>query len=265
MTDYGAAFKLPFTNLRRLSAFLALWFLALVIPAYVFIQIYLKLTVTGAFAAAISGTDLSKAFLSFIPLAIFWLAFTGYVLRLQGLAAKGKNVLPPFDNIAGLFTIALKYLAGIAIYVAMLYGAGILAAILFSLPGALKLLGVLIILPIIGVCLLAVYMMPMLLSHFASENRFSAFFEIGTVRKYAFTMAYFLPWIVSIGYNSIAGTAVYLAAIIVALPFMPLGFLAAALAGLAVYIAGYSIIYLTTTNLYGQAYYDASKKKSGGK
>ena len=274
MVDYKAAFKLPFTNWHRLFAYFIMVNLALFTPAFFFAKFYIEIIKsTGGIAptAAFSGLNLSIVILSTLAFIIFGLAGTGYVLRVQSNASRGKNVLPTLDNISGLFTTALKFTVGGAVYAIAINVLYFVTILCFLLPGLLKLFGVLLLIPLIASFLFAIYAIPMLITHFTSLNRFAALFDIRKAWKYAFTVTYFVPWLVSFGYSCLFNFAAYLVtiALVLILAFLKFNLILGVSIGVVLFISVYSMAYLTMVNLYGQAYYEVVSsrqlKLKGGK
>ena len=153
--------------------------------------------------------------------------------------------MPPFGNFLSLAWLGMKLSAAMLIYASPILIGVIVAA--FS-----KAFGLLILLFWI---FLMVYLGPMITMHFAHENRFRALFELGRAFRWAFSKAYFMPWLVAAAFiigvyalAFIAGAAIALFTLANPLIFwliaVPLDALIAV------------IITPTATNLYGQAYRD---------
>jgi hypothetical protein len=266
MVDYGAAFKLPFTDWKKFSIFYLLVSISLAVPAFFFGKIFVQLmTIQNPedTAALFSGIDIGTLLLSGIVFLVFNLLVTGYGLRLQANAANGRNALPSFNNIIGLLTIALKLTLGVGIYLAILMFVYLIIAMSFIvLPGLLKLIGVILIILVIAPMIISVYAFPMLIVHFASQNRFTALFEIKTALKYSFKLVYFLSWLIAFGYSYLVGMAAYLVAMIVFLALSPVNLMLAIIVALELYLISFWIVQVTKYSLYGQAYNGIAHKKA---
>lgn len=240
MINYREAFRLPFTNWKRAGI----------------------LFIIGLFTNLINLLDEKTALLLGFPfvsgavglviyvIAIFSsLLLAGYTIRIAGSAAAGRNELPSFANIPSMLVQGLKYIAAVIVYIIpllVLFVIGIAANTLRSLAVL-----ALIILAVFALVVLLGYVLPLVLVHFAHENRFAAFFELRKILKYAFTSTYFVALLVAAAYS-------FAAFIPLLIPFFMMLFAVGAVPALismvllgAVYT---TIITPTTTSLYGQAY-----------
>lgn len=248
MVRFGEAFRLPFSNWGRLGVLFLLASLAGV----------------GGLAdkETFAGLGWSLwALLLILPVALFfsW-AITGYGLRIAGSAAHGRNELPGFERFFSLLAAALKYMAAMIIYGLPFVLLLVLAFVLIfvgvsSRSAALALVGVLIAVPV-GLLWLffSMYIIPMMMAHFAHENRFSAFFELRKILKKSFTVAYFVPWIVAVAYSG--ALLVPLFAVIMALAFASIVFPLLSLFLIPASALYTVIVTPTVMSLYGQAYRD---------
>ncbi len=248
MVKFGEAFRLPFSNWRRLGV------------------LFLLANLAGA------GSLVDKeiwaglgwglwALLLVVPVALFfsW-AVTGYGLRIAGLAIHGRNELPGFEKFFSLFITGLKYVAAMIIYGLLFLLPLALAFVLIfvgasSNSAALALVGMLIAVPV-GLLWLffSMYIIPMLMAHFAHENLFSAFFELRKILKKSFTVSYFVPWIVAAAYSGalfvpLFAVIMVLASASIVFPLMNLLLIPPS----ALYTV---IVTPTVMSLYGQAYHD---------
>lgn len=263
MVNYGAAFKLPFSNWKRMSILFFLYFLAsLAIQATNLVMYPEGQSLYGDTLPSVTVTSMILVFFFYLVSIVVSLFVQGYGIRISGHAAQGQNVLPPFDNALGMLGRAVQYVLAIIIYVipfAVLFT--LLIAMMALFPNALTIaIGLLVLIPaLIFAILFWVYVTPMLTTHFAREKRFSALFEFRKAFKYSFRAAYFVPWLVALAY----AIGIGLAYLIVYLPVMFLSFVVP-VAGLilAPFSALYSaIITPTMMSLYGQAYHDIVSSK----
>ncbi|MBI2175842.1 DUF4013 domain-containing protein [Candidatus Woesearchaeota archaeon] len=262
MVNYGAAFRLPFTNWGRFGT---LFVLSLVISA---------LSEATSIVSSLSKNTLVGFALKlfFVELALFammifvYLIAAGYSLRIAGSATQGRNEFSSFENFFSLIVPGLKYFLAMLIYfipfiIAMAIGFALAIGDVVGASSGLAVAGVVLLIPILLAWLvLAVYILPMLMAHFAHEGRFSAFFELRKVLKYAFTSAYFMPWLAVVGYS----IALFIPYFIIALPISIISIAMPRAALLAAPVSALYSTILTPTvmNLYGQAYRDAT---AGGK
>ena len=257
MVNYGAAFKLPFTNLQRSAALFLL--AALASLAHATYQI-IKLSVVKSAGQGLgtAPVTLLAAIISFMAATIFYAVIFGYSIRIMATAINGKNELPSFGNFTSLITTGLKYLVATLIYFLPL----IIAALIIIPAGAFGLSVVVALAILIAVLLwliLLIYLIPVLLANFAHEKRFAALFDLKKSFKYAFTGAYFAPWAAALGYT-IALTVPYSIVVGIIGLFSLLTPLALML---TVPIAAIYIVILnpTVNSLYGQAYRDVMVSK----
>jgi len=194
----------------------------------------------------------------------FSTVISGYSIRIAANAMRGKNEMPPFDNVPSLIGSGFKYFGATLIYALPV----LLFIILIVVAAATKSLVLLLFTGIIGVIviflwfLFMLYCGAMLLAHFAHENRFAAFFEFRKILKYSFTSAYFVPWMAAIGYSIGIGIPYIILAFIVGLftDISPLAMLF-----LVPFSALFTVIITpTATNLYGQAYRDVIAGREPG-
>ncbi len=263
MVNYGAAFKLPFSNWGR--------FAALFLLAFVTSGMSVSTSVISSLSKnALVGVALKLLLVElalFVVTIFFSLITMGYTLRIVRSAAQGKNVLPSFDNFFSMIVPGLKYFLASLIYsipfiIFIVIGAALVIWSIASHSSGAAVIGIVISVPIFLAWLIfAAYIQPMLMTHFAHENRFSAFFELRRCFKYAFTSAYFVPWLAAFGY-SIAFFIPYFIII------MPLSLLTTATPLAALLTVPISALYSTilaptVSNLYGQAYHDIRAGESG--
>lgn len=253
MVNYGEAFKLPFTNWRRFGALFLIWLftnLNGLVNGSVNKSTLLALAVYLGPAAVLLGLGIL-----ILTAVVFAALFSGYMVRVANSAARGKNEMPSFDDFLSLFAQGLKYVAGIALYalpfvliigVVMFFSAAAMNAAMFAIVIAAA---------VFGVFLLA-YVSPLAMVHFAVEKKFAAFFDFGRIFKYAFTGAYFVPWLVALAYGIgililllVLGTIIGF--IFLLIPYVPL---------LVVLLDAFLVITvsLSTTSIYGQAYRDVT-------
>ncbi|MBI2141370.1 DUF4013 domain-containing protein [Candidatus Woesearchaeota archaeon] len=256
MVNYGAAFKLPFTNWRRLGA---LFLLVLVagLPS-ILLQMFKKDAISLVLTSGWAG--LIAFYLAFFLVSMFlYMAISGYSIRIARHAAHGKNALPPFEKFLSLFAAGFKYSVALLIYSLPLVLLLVLSV--FLLYTSFRLFGILLLVIAMPFAVLwmffIMYSGPMLMAHFAYENRFAAFFELGRILKYSFTMAYFVPWIVALGYSIALFIPYFVIVMIVALISYANPSSAAANVLMSVLSGLYTVILTPTVmNLYGQAYHD---------
>lgn len=262
MVNYGAAFKLPFSNWGRFGA---LFVLMLVISTLSEATSAIS-SLRGNALAGFNLKLLLVVLVLFLAMIFFSLIAAGYTLRIAGSAAHGRNEFPSFENFFPLIVPGLKYFLATLIYfipflIAMAIGAALIIGGIAAPSSGIAVAGVVLLIPILLAWLvLTAYILPMLMAHFAHEGRFSAFFELRKMLKYAFTSAYFMPWLAAVGY-SIALSIPYF---IISMPIIFLSIASPLTALIAAPVSAlYSIIMtITVSNLYGQAYYDV---KSGEK
>ena len=261
MVNYSAAFKLPFTNLQR-SAVLFL-IVALTSLASTTYQV-IKKVADGAAGpgSAHAPVLLSARLVTVIVEIIFSMIVAGYSVRIAASAVRGKNEMPSFDNVPELAGKGFQYLAASLIYLLPL----IAFLLALALAIAANSLGLLLAVAVFGGfamlvwAFFMVYSRPILLTHFAHENRFAAFFEIKKILGFSFNSTYFMAWLAAKGY-SIEITIPY------AIISITAGLLARfttpyALFLLVPFVALYAVILMpTVTNLYGQAYRDITAGK----
>lgn len=256
MVNYGAAFKLPFSNWGRFGA---LFVLILVIS----VLSELTSVVSSLSKNTLVGVAL-KLFVAelvlFLAMIFFSLIATGYSLRIVRCASLGKNELLSFEKFFSMALPGLRYFVAMLIYfipfiIAMAIGLALLIGGVAAPSSGLAVAGMVLLIPILLAWLfLAAYILPMLMAHFAHEGRFSAFFELRKVLKYAFTSAYFMPWLAAVGYS----IALFIPYFII---LIPMAIISITNPFAALLIAPVSTLYSTiltptVSNLYGQAYYD---------
>lgn len=260
MADYGEAFKLPFTNWHR-SCILFLLVVVAGLPADL-AQVFPKGVLSLAMASGLANfIALSIVFV--IITVILYIVISGYTVRLTSYASHGKNIMPPFEKPFALLAAGLKYAIALLIYALPLIFLLILLILLLKGPGSLRIVGlVLLAFSVVFALVWSFFMFysgPMLMAHFAYENRFAAFFELRKILKYSFSLAYFVPWVVAVGYS--IGLAIPLLVLILPLALIaqfypPANLLASIIS--AVYAV---ILTPTVSSLYGQAYRDVISAK----
>src|SRR3989338_8415498 len=265
MVNYGVAFKLPFTSIGRSAA---LFFLAAVATlanaSYSIISELLK-NDAGQYSVQAILLNLSVALISFVVCLFFSIVISGYSIRIAASAVRGKNEVPPFDNVPGLIGSGFKYTVALLVYTlpVLLFIVLIIAAVAADSP-VLLIFAVIVgaILMILWLIFL-VYCSYMLQAHFAHENRFGALFELGKILKYSFTIAYFVPWLAGLGYSIGVGIPyitiyfiiVVMTELLVISPF--------AMLFLVPFAALYTVILTpTAASLCGQAYGDIIGRKA---
>lgn len=255
MVNYGAAFKLPFTNIgRSATLFLISGLASLANTSY---QIVRKLATQGAVQdSSQTLLILSVWFISILLALVFYSVISGYSIRTAANAIRGRNELPPFDKVPSLIGTGLQYFAAILIYSLPVIIFGLLIAVALAINSLILLMFAAVIggIAVILWFLLMLYAGPLLMSNFACEKRFAAFFDVRKILKYSFTSAYFVPWIVALGYTIGISIPYTIVAVFVSLlarisPFATL---------FLVPLAGLYTVFATpaVTNLYGQAYHD---------
>ncbi len=261
MVNYGAAFKLPFSNWGRIGIFFLLALLTLVISEV--FSMFGELVRRAP--AALGLQQLWPMFFLGVVMAFFSLVTTGYSLRIVGNASHGKNVLPSFEKFFSMFMPGLKYFLAMIIYAIPFLVVGSVAFVLLFAGGAgnssgITIGGAMLLIPVVLVWLVfAAYILPMLMAHFAHEGRFAAFFELRKVLKYAFTSAYFVPWLAAFGYR----IALFIPYFIIILPVSVISLVTPFVALLTAPVSALYTVILTPTvmSLYGQAYHDVTAGK----
>lgn len=263
MVNYGAAFRLPFSNWGRLGI---LFVLTLVISALS--EAASVVSSQGKYALAGVALGLLLAVLVlFLVMIFFSLIAAGYGLRIAGSAARGRNEFSSFENFFSLVIPGLKYFLATLIYfipflIAMAIGFALVVGGVAAPSSGLAAAGMVLLIPVLLAWLvLAAYVLPMLMAHFAYEGRFSAFFELRKVLRYAFTSAYFVPWLAAFGYS----IALFLPYFVILVPVTILSIVNPFASLLAAPVSAlYSTILTpTASNLYGQAYYDVRVAERG--
>lgn len=265
MVNYGAAFKLPFSNWGRIGVFFLLALLASAVS-----EIFSMFVELGRRAPAALG--LQHVLLMFILIIVtlfFSLITTGYTLRIVGNASHGKNVLPSFEKFFSMFMPGLKYSLAMIIYAIpfLVVGGVVFVLLLAGSTGNSSgtiVGGAMLLIPVVLAWLVfAVYLFPMLMAHFAHENRFAAFFELRKVLKYAFSSAYFVPWLAAFGY----GIALFIPYFIIIIPVSVMSVVTPLAALLTAPVSALYTVILTPTvmSLYGQAYHDVTSGRKGKK
>ncbi len=252
MVNYSAAFKLPFTSLNRSAA---LFFIAAVASlanvSYSITSEMLK-NDAGRYSGQAIWLNLSAGLISFGIGLFFSVVLSGYSIRIAANAMRGKNEMPPFDNVPSLIGAGFKYMAALIAYTLPLLLIITLMALSAVAKPAVLLLSALVIFAAFLWLFFICYCGPMLLAHFARENRFAAFFELGKILKYSFTPAYFIPWLAAFGYSIGIGIPYIIIVILISFLSMisPLAML------LLVPFGALFTLILTPTvaSLYGQAY-----------
>lgn len=263
MVDYGAAFKLPFSNWRR---FWVLFSLLLVVSVLSEAASLISRLGENALVGVALKVFLVQVIL-YLAMIFFSLIASGYQLRIARSASYGKNEFPSFESFFSLIMLGLKYFLAAVIYVipfviALAIGFALTVGGIASHSAGLAIAGAVILVPVFLVFLsFFAYVLPMLMVHFAHEGRFSAFFELRKMLKYAFTSAYFVPWLAAFGY-SIALVIPYFIVLV------PIGIVSITLPVAALFIAPVTALYsiilaLTTSNIYGQAYYEVRASEKG--
>ncbi len=265
MVNYGAAFKLPFSNWGRIGALFVLTLVISVLSEATSVIINLSKNALVGVALKLLLVEL----VLFLVMIFFSIIASGYGLRIVRSASQGRSELPSFEKFFSLFVQGLKYSLAALIYfipfiIAMAIGFALVIGGIDSHSAGLAVAGVVLLIPILLAWLvLAAYVLPMLMAHFAHEDRFSAFFELRRALKYAFTAAYFVPWLAASGY-SIALSIPYFIVV------LPISLISTAVPVATLLIAPVSALYgtiLTPTvmSLYGQAYYDVTKVPAAAK
>lgn len=256
MVNYGQAFKLPFTDLRRSGALLLI---ALVVS----VKGLIDKDTFEFLGISLESAPVLPVLLGFgialLVILFFSIIFSGYLVRITSSAAHGRNLMPSFDGFGSLMLQGLKYFAGMLVY-------GLPFAVMFVIWVVLILSGdalggVLLLLPVLLLWIFFfAYIIPMMTAHFSYEGRFAAFFELRKIFKYAFTTAYFVPWLVALAYSIgitipslIAGVLVGLLSLanpVLLLLVLPLDALTTV------------VLIPAVMNLYGQAYHEVRAASS---
>jgi len=264
MINYKEAFKLPFTYWRRFLAVLVLTNVAFALPAYFYIKYLVPYSELirqfgdGVAFPPVSPVDLLLLIIGIAIAIPLMLLLAGYYFKLISNAAKGRNAMPEFKNVGGMFSMGLKALSAEIIYGVLLIILSFIFVVLFAVNSlALTVIaGLLVAAALLALIAAAGYVLPMLITRFSVENKFSAWFEWKKAIKLAFRMKFFVPWIIAVGYCYAAGIAAQL---------LSLGVIMKASAGVFVFAEIYLIVYtvakLTANNIYGQAYYDLTSGK----
>ena len=261
MVNYGTAFKLPFTNMQRFAVLFLIAVLAsLASTTYQIIQ---KLAEGNAAPGSAPSPVLLSAWLvTLIVKIIFSTLLVGYSIRIAANAVRGKNEMPSFDNFPELAGKGFQYLAS-----SLIYSLPLIAFLLgLTLAMATKSLGFLLAVAVFGGfamliwAFFVIYSGPVLMTHFAHEGRFSAFFEITKILKISFNGTYFIAWLGAIGYS-----------IGIAIPYVIVAVLVGLLAHfttpyalvLVVPFSAFYTVILTpaVTNIYGQVYREVTAGK----
>ena len=265
MVNYGAAFKLPFSNWGRIGIFFLLALLTSAVS-----EVFSMFWELGRrVPAALGLQQLLPMFFLIVVMVFFSLITTGYTLRIVGNASHGKNVLPSFEKFFSMVMPGLKYSLAMIIYAIPFLVVGVVAFVLLfagstALSSGITIGGAMLLIPIVLVWLVfAAYVLPMLMAHYAHENRFAAFFELRKVLKYAFTSAYFVPWLAAFGY----GIALSIPYFIIILPISVMSVVTPLAALLTAPVSALYTVILTPTlmSLYGQAYHDVTSGRKGKK
>ncbi len=262
MVDYGAAFRLPFSNLKRSGILFFALLLASLAGQMADFVVYGNSPYAGPHPA-FTAERVAVALLLYLFLIIISAFVSGYSFRIMGSAARGQNLMPPFDNSLGLLGRGLQYFAATLIFLILSAFAAVFAIALAALFGgaAAMIIRLLLLLPLlIFMLLFFAYIMPMLLASFAHEKAFGALFAIRKAFRYAFSTAYFVPWLAGVAYMiaaSVAFLIIYLPVTFISLSVQFASFI------LVPFTALYSIISTTTImSLYGQAYHDVAGAKA---
>ncbi|MBI2581220.1 DUF4013 domain-containing protein [Candidatus Woesearchaeota archaeon] len=274
MVNYGAAFRLPFTNWRRLLVLWALSSAVLLVPLAATGRLLINIFRLPAVPQlSLSGLEWAAIGLAIVAAFVLGLISFGYIIRVAGYAAEGRNVMPPFENVSGMLASALKYAMAAVAYTLLITLPYVIVFGVLALPiGLFKVMPVLLItIWTFAWLIFSIYAVPMLITHFSHNKRFAALFAFGRAVKYSFTTAYFVPWIVAFGYAYGLGTLAYMVAYfsiiasVVAASFsgqFTAGIVAVGLFVLVMYVFIYQIIYVTSFSLYGQAYHDITSSKA---
>ena len=261
MVNYGVAFKLPFTNMQRFAVLFLI--AALASLAKTTYQIIQKIADGNAAPGSVHPPIVLSAWLAtFILEIIFSTILVGYSIRIAANAVRGKNEMPSFDNVPELAGKGLQYLAA-----SLIYSSPLIAFLLgLTLAIAAKSLGLLLAVAVFGGFLMLIwaffmiYSMPMLMTHFAHEGRFAAFFEITKILRISFNSTYFVAWLAAIGYS--IGIAIPYAIISVMVGLLVRFTTPYALVIIVPFAALYTVILTpAVTNIYGQAYRDITAGK----
>ncbi len=263
MVNYGAAFKLPFSNWKRVGVLFVLTLVISLLSEASSVISELGKNELGSITMKLLLVEL----VLFLVMIFFSIIESGYGLRIVRSASQGRSELPSFEKFFSLLVQGLKYSLATLIYfipfiIAMIIGVALVIGGAASHSAGLIVTGVVILVPILLVWLVfAAYVLPMLMAHFAHEGRFSAFFELRRTLKYAFTVSYFVPWLAAFGYS----IALFIPYFIV---LLPISLISIVVPVAALLIAPVSALYgtiLTPTvmSLYGQAYYDVRAAERG--
>ncbi len=245
MVSYREAFRLPFTNWKRAG-------LLFVISA---------LANLGSLKQIKYPSQIDASFLILILIGVFFSFFLmGYVVRIAGSASNGRNELPGFGGAWSLLVRGLKYFAAMIVY-ALPAGLLLVPFALSRQPAAGFLWLVLLIPVMILWMFFFAYVFPLLAVHFAHENRFAAFFELGKVIKYAFTGRYFVPWLVALAYSF----AILVPFFIVITVLAVISFYIPVFSVFTIFASGAVTVIVTpaVTNIYGQAYREITAGTAG--
>lgn len=130
----------------------------------------------------------------------------GYFVRVLRSAANDEREPPEFDEWGDLFVDGIKMLVVNLVYVgvpmllilfaSVFVGVGLLAIGVegggAGVATGLGLLGALLAIVLVLVFVLAIYFLPAALANFAYEDDLGAAFDLGTIRRAAFTSDYFV-------------------------------------------------------------------------
>jgi hypothetical protein len=131
----------------------------------------------------------------------------GYLVRVLRDAAAGEAAAPSFTQWGVLLVDGVKLFAvGVVYSLVVIVPAAVLAGVVGVGGGAESdgarlfagVAGLLVVLIVAALSFLLAYVVPAALTNFAVEGRIGAAFDVGTVRRAAFTSDYAIAWLLSI-------------------------------------------------------------------
>lgn len=139
----------------------------------------------------------------------------GYFARVLRSAAQDESEAPVFEEWGRLFIDGIKMFVIQIIYIAVPFI--LLAIAIVGIAGGLLtegnaastvlvVLGVLFVLVALLLSILALYMLPAALANFAYRDKFGAAFDLGTIRRAAFSSDYFVALLLALVVGIVLGT-----------------------------------------------------------
>ncbi|MCP3683046.1 MAG: DUF4013 domain-containing protein [bacterium] len=197
MTEFAKAFKRPFSNFGKLTLLSIIIMIAVAIPY--------------ALDAVPESDVASLLLLSVLVLtAIIFVSFfsSGYLVRCARTASQGDFKLPDFSNLGDLISKGFGQFCISIVYFLPTFALMALLGLMFWIGGIIATItGLVLIFAIIIVMLFTTYFLPMAVVSFAAQNRLGAGFEFKKVINRAFTVKYFLGFLVVLAASFVLGMA----------------------------------------------------------